>query len=76
MGGKPTLDNVGNNCVQNSSHAKIVNTKISNGGEKKLNGRNTSGKDEDTSFIIGLVKSIRDINMRQTDVLSRAPLLP
>ena len=48
-GGKPTLDNVGNNCVQNSSH-KIVNTKTSNGGEKKLNGRNTSGKDEDTSL--------------------------
>ena len=49
-GGKATLDDLGNNCVQNSSHAKIVNTKISNGGEKKLNGRNTSGKIEDTSL--------------------------
>ena len=49
-GGKATLDDLGNNCVQNSSHAKIVNTKISNGGEKKLNGSNTSGKIEDTSL--------------------------
>ena len=72
-GGKTTLDDLGNNHVQNSSHAKIVSSKISNGGEKKYNGRSTSGMIKNITqqfkmcvrdfHLKGLVKYIRDINI-------------
>ena len=44
--GTTTSVDLGNNLLQNSSKDKIVNNKLSNGGGKKLNGRNTSGKIE------------------------------
>ena len=48
----------GNNLVQNSSNDKIVNNKLSNGGGKKHNGRNTSGKIENILKLIHFLDTL------------------